>query len=67
MMTGLLQAKWTWHNCLHVMICRFTVLFVLLIVYETGIEILELTTIKGDTTPLYFSVSMMSIVPGYST
>ena len=35
MMTGLLQAKLTWHNCLHVMIRRFTVLFVSLIINET--------------------------------
>ena len=32
------------------------------IVYETGIQILELTTRKGDKAPLYFSVTMMSIV-----
>ena len=32
------------------------------IVYETGIKMLELTTRKGDKTPLYFSVIMMSIV-----
>ena len=32
------------------------------LVYETGIKMLELTTRKGDKTPLYFSVSMMSIV-----
>ena len=34
-----------------------------LLVYETGINILELTTRKGDKTPLYLSVSMMYIVP----
>ena len=33
-----------------------------LLVYETGITILELTTRKGDKTPLYFSFSMMYIL-----
>ena len=35
---------------------------VVLVVYETCIKMLELTTRKGDKTPLYLSVSMMSIV-----
>ena len=44
-------------QCLLKLLCRAYV-----IIYETGIHMLEFTTIKGDKMPLYFSVSMMSVV-----